>query len=213
MKSLTKTVLLGLFVFAFAASAAVMNFDGVTAPCCYNQVTPGGPLGPVVTDGFLSVNGGVILDGASGWAGKQTSSPNVYGTSDFLPLQDSSLLPGKITGTFDGPVTDLSFDIINGHLAASFTVNLYNASHGIIAMVVIPLDAYPGSGAVHHVGFSGYSGIRSFEVLSGQGSGSIDFGIDTIDYTVPEPSTFFLMSAGLLAIPMLRRIRNRGHVR
>lgn len=202
---------LALALCAVAPAGTIhVGFDSVVAPCCFNQVTPGGPLGPQLTYNFLKLDGGVILNGPTGWANLQTSNPNVYGTSDFLPLQDSSLLPGVITGVFDIGVDTLGFDIINGFGTATFTVKVYNASNALIGSASFPLFQFPGPGAVGSVFFNLPGQIKWFEVTSSQLSGAKVFAIDSLYYSsdkVPEPTTFALMGLGLVGLAAVRKYR------
>ena len=202
-------VVVALCGSAFAAVITV-GFDEVTAPGSFAEVTPGGPLGPDLTYTFLSLSGGVILNGETGWAGLETSSPNLYGTSDFVQLDDASTLPGTITGTFDFQVDTLGFDLINGYGAGSFSVRVYDATDAMVGSATLGLLAYPGSGAVGSVFFSMPGQIKWFEVTSAQGAGSIDFGIDSLNYStvVPEPATFALIGLGLIGLGAIRKFRS-----
>lgn len=204
LASFCAALLLGATVAA-GASAAVVTFDDVDAPCCFGGVTPGGLLGPTLTYGPLTINGGVILNGNSGWAGLQTSDPNVYGTSDFLDLADDSLLPGSITMLFSTAQSFVGFDVINGFVAARFSVNVYDALDALIGGATFSLDQYPTAGAVGSVAFS-VPGIRKITVESSQAQGQKDFAVDTITH-VPEPATVALLGIALAGLAASRRRR------
>lgn len=203
--SITVAIALGCF-----GATINFDFDGVTAPGCFHFVDPGGPLGPILTDGMLTLDGGVILNGDSGWHGNQTSGENLYGTSDFLPLHDQSLLSGQITGTFSSLVDRLRLDIINGYQEAQFTLKIYDGSGVMVSFISALVGAYPTSSAVSfEMIFPGL--IKSFEVSSGQVVGEIDFAIDSLQYetsaAIPEPATFALIGLGLLGLGAVRRYR------
>ena len=205
-------VLLAVFLMSalLPAATVTVDFDDPAAPCCFGLVTPGGPLGPSLTYPALQLDGGVILNGNTGWGGLQTSDSNVYGTIDFLALQDASLLSGRITGVFSAPMDELGFDVINGFVASTFHVRVYDAADQLFGSASFGLSAYPGVGAVGSVYFNLPGSIKWFEVYSDQATGSKDFAIDTLTYSgaaIPEPSTFSLLGVGVLALVARRRFR------
>ena len=202
-------VILAAAVLVPTAQAAIVDFDSIVAPGFYDQVTPGGPQGPHLVFPGVTFDGGVVLSN-DGWADLATSAPNVYGTSDFLPLNDGSFLPGSITAVFGTPVTSVGLDVINGYPdGANVTLTAFDAGHAVLGSIVVGLDAFSLPGAVGSVSLSGLGLIYSIEVTSDQDTGSIDFAIDTVEFEpIPEPGTLVLIGTGLAT--MLARRRRRG---
>lgn len=198
-----------VFLSAVAKSEAVtIDFDSIPASCCYSHVLPGGPRGPVLALPDVTLNGGVVMDN-TGWAGLAPSAPNLYGTSDFFPLADASLLPGFITISFSSSVSSVMMDIINGYGASTFTLSALDVSGLLIGSSSIFLPGFPSPSAVGSLAFSG-PGIYYVMVTSAQSPGSIDFAIDNLTFALtpaPEPSTFILLGAGIAGIGILRRVR------
>lgn len=210
MKKFISLLIVPLLVTLFIGSTAsgeVINFDSISAPCCFSSITPGGPHGPSLVYPSITFDGGVIMNGDSGWSGLQTSDPNLYGTSDFLELADDSNLPGYITGTFNTPVDTLSLDVINGFGASTFHVEVYDLLNALIGSVSVALPAFPNPLAVGSASFDLSNNIKWFKVSSGQTPGAIDFAIDTVAFNVPvpEPGTIILLGFGLIGILGLRR--------
>ena len=124
---------LALSSLASMPAFAAATFDGVAAPALFSQVTPGGPLGPVVTEGGITFNGGVIVNG-SDYGNEQTSNPNLYATTNIFQLANGGSLPGFITGTLSSQSNFIGLDIANGDLASTFSLSLllipaFGASH------------------------------------------------------------------------------------
>jgi hypothetical protein len=197
--------LLSVGVCAAAQATTVIDFDHVTAPPFYIDVTPGGALGPLLVFPEVTLDGGVILHN-SGWADWSTSDPNIYATTDFAQLADGSILPGMISGTFNGLVSSISLDIANGFSASSFTLTAYDANDQVVDSDTVSLASF-GS-----VGFDGALSVMGadiawFAVTSDQAAGSKNFAIDTLTFQMQLPAPGALALLGLAGVVGVRRRR------
>ena len=91
--------------FPSGVSALTITFDDtvVLAPPSSLQAVPGGEFGPFLTMGPLTLDGGIIALAITPSDRAATTPPNFYGTTDFLPLSDGTVLPGEITGALAIP--------------------------------------------------------------------------------------------------------------
>lgn len=203
-------VILGAAALAPSAQADIVNFDSIVAPGFYNQVTPGGPQGPHLVFPGVTFDGGVVMSNA-GWLNLATSSPNLYGTCDFCQLADNSSLPGIITAVFSTPVSSVSLDVINGFLDdATLTLTAYGAGHVALGNISINLGSFGNGGEVGSLSLGGLAGLIYSIDVTNQDRGSVDFAIDTVEFTpVPEPGTLALIGTGVAT--MLARRRRRSN--
>ncbi|MGH0029956.1 MAG: PEP-CTERM sorting domain-containing protein [Myxococcota bacterium] len=188
-------------VFAGRAGALTIIFDDTAglAPPTFAQAVPGGEFGPVVADGPVTVQGGVILLAITPSDQAATSLPNLYATTDFLPLADGTLLPGSITGSLAISATSVSLAIGNGHqFPATFTLTAFKGASPV-ASDAVSLDPFgSGAGFVGQLSVAAGEGITSFTVASDQPLGAKVFSIDTVEIVlIPEPSTGGLLGLGL----------------
>ena len=192
-----------LMFAATFASAGSVNFDDVTAPADFIQVPS---YSPTVYPG-VQFNNGVILND-SDYANDATTKPNLYATSDYLPLGDGTLLPGNIDAVFSSVVSDVNFDLMNG--AASSTFNLFGFDSGgqIVFFNVVNLCGFGDVCSIAHINMN-VPGISQVVIDSNQGTGSIDFATDTWSWNgtaTPEPSSLLLLGSGALGLAgMIRR--------
>ncbi|MGD0013139.1 MAG: PEP-CTERM sorting domain-containing protein [Bryobacteraceae bacterium] len=197
-----------LLAFAVASAfAGSVNFDEISATCCYADVVPGTGRGPLLTYPGATFDGGVVMSN-DGWVNVATTAPNLYGTTDSLLLNDGSSLPAYITVDFSSPVAWLALDLINGAGSSNFTVTAYDAADIEVGSTTVNLTNFGQTGSVQRVTLSA-SGILSAVITSGQAAGKIDFAIDTVDWPggtgIPEPGSMLLIGTGLLVWASLSR--------
>ena len=195
--------ILGVALSVPAARADVVDFDSISATGFYADVVPGTGRGPHLDFQGVSFDGGVVMSG-DGWLDMETSPQNLYGSCDYCPLADGSMLPGFITATFTSPVSSVSLDVINGLMAADFTLTAYDASNVAIGSTFVRLADFGDPGSVGTLSLSGP--ISWIRITSSQDPGAVDFAIDTVSFRpVPEPATLALLGTGLATLAARRR--------
>lgn len=196
-----------------AATEIVITFDETTglAPTSSGTTIPGGEFGPELDFGDVVIDGGVIRLAITPSDVIATTLPNLYATTDYLPLADGSLLPGLISGDLAAPASSIALNVGNGGPA---TAELFLTAYSGLSVVAVdsvilaPFGSLQGFSAPLSV--SG-TGITRFEVSSNQPAGAIDFGIDTVAISIiPEPGTGVLLLTGLVLGLLPRQLRLSG---
>jgi hypothetical protein len=185
-----------LLLSAASSFAATITFDDVVAPPLFQSTTP-------LTDHYSALGvtfsgpsaglGGAILNLNGGWPVAPLSGNN------FLAFNAATYGVFPETITFNNAVSAVSIYANDG---ASFTMKAYNANN-----VLVDTDSVSPELEWELLSVSGV-GIK-YVVLTETGSsvGLLDnLSFDTCTgQPVPEPSTIFLLGAGLAGIGLLRR--------
>jgi hypothetical protein len=190
---------------ALAGAATVtVNFDEFTSPpvtCCYDSTGVTGTLNyaAVHVDGGSS---GAVMNG-DGWVNAATSGANLYGSTG-----------GVIELLFQQASGNVSLDVINGiEGAADYTVELRDATGGLLDSSTRSLAEFDGDANTTGVGHFAFSNIGVYSALI---YGSSDFAIDTLVFEtgaggglppVPEPAPMLLMAAGAAVLVVAARRR------
>jgi len=135
-----RSLLLGL-ALAGAASAEVvtLGFDDVSAPGPFAFIVPGFSNGPHLEQGFVTLDGGVILSDAL-FGQTATSGDNILASCDTCTLGDGSGLPGAISITFAQPAASVSLDVINGVAwSGTFELRAFDADDAPLASASVVL--------------------------------------------------------------------------
>jgi hypothetical protein len=184
---------LGLVVAMAGRSEAgiVINFDDVSAPFAYRQVTPGGADGPVYSRSGVTFSGGVVLNSIT-FSPAADSPPNIYATTDIQGLADGSFLPGSISATLAPPRlgADVSLFVGNalfGFGPGTFTLTAFDASNHVLGSAAATLAFNQGTTlSVTAPGFTRFTVTTSQQF-------SQNFYIDSVNIDLvaaaPEPST------------------------
>ncbi len=195
------SVALLFLLVAYPASAGLITFGevplGTSVDTEYGSVgvlfaptNSGGGSAPT----FVTVNSPPIASPGSGTYAAFNTLP-VFGSADTLIMDfvdpSNNSIPGWVAGS------GLSFVLWDTESSVSFwTYDVFGGLIGSGSLVTnVPVSFSGFSGDVHRVVFSD--------------TGGDGFVIDQIGYgditAIPEPATFGLLGAGLLAIGLLRR--------
>jgi hypothetical protein len=179
MTSAAACVAFGLWG-ATGGAATVVTFTGGSPPGTYDAVTPGGIYGPELVLPDATFDGGVRLTNFQ--PREDRLDEEVYATSDFSPLADGSLLPGRITATFTTPVRAVRLSIQDWYRAAYFSLEAYASDDTLLVAETVLLDDFtldPGdAGRLTTIS----DGITRIVVSSLQLPGEIDFAIDNVTF-------------------------------
>jgi hypothetical protein len=190
-----------------SASQIAVNFDNLNAACC-SSTSLNNHQDSWLTFGVMQINGGAVMADPNA-----TSASNVYAAA-MLPASNASDTVEHVEMTFSSPVSDISFDVINGNSASSFVAYTFDTKGNPIGTKIVNLNCSSCSGAVAHVSFN-IGGIGEVVVRSSSVSNMIDFAVDTITFNsagaaTPEPGGLALLGSGVIGLWSLRkRIFNR----
>jgi len=192
-------------ILAAAAAArgqdVVVDFDQVSAPGAFGQISPGFDNGPLVKFPGGQIDHGVILRDVL-FGNSATSGQNIYASCDGCGLADipnPTTLPGRVLGAFDAgvEVDAIDLDVINGSTAGggTYTLTAYDSGGAVVDQRSVFCNTMNVPGFIQHLSVSG-AGIRTFEVTANAPAG-YSFAIDTLVYHEPEcPSQGVLFGTG-----------------
>jgi len=182
--SLATAVALAFFLSAPAA-AVTIDFDGLT---------PGTPVAVIgdVTFSIQPASAGLVV--GTGLA--TTSGANYLAAGSG----DGSFLPGDVIQlTFATPVQAVALSVISSAGAAPGAFTLWTAAGSDSSAAP---DAMLGFDEVHNLTVAPGTPFLVAELRAAAG-GLFAFGVDDIDYTVPEPNA--LLGLGLLGLSWVSR--------
>jgi hypothetical protein len=194
---------------SFSSNATIINFDNLAGGNC-------NLCGPSVTDQYSSE--GVLFNNPS-YPGEDTADTNL--TASFpnaspphlLFVEQGGLLSDPPAQSFQilfsVPVTKVGFDF--GSSSDSYIeLNAYGAGHQL-------LETLDFVGTSAPIGLAGFAGLQesspiveldvSYHPFSDPAR-TFNFSIDNLEFqgsSVPEPSTFVLIGAGILGVAIRRR--------
>lgn len=181
------------------ASQITVNFDNLTTTCCSGNAPLSNSLNSWLTFGVMRIGGGTVMKDVNA-----TTPPNVYAAAD-LSQSNQSNLPEHVEMVFSSPVSNVSFDVINGGAASSFTAFVFDAHGNPLGVDTINLNCWNCSGAVSRVSFD-FGGIGEVVVRNSLASSFVDFAVDTVRFsTVPEPGGLMLLGTAVVAVCSLRK--------
>lgn len=191
-----------------SASLITVNFDNLTPACCSGASPINNVVDSWMTFGVMQINGGSVM--ADRYA---TSAPNVYAAAN-LNLSSNTGRLDHVEMVFSSPVSDISFDVINGGAGSSFVAYAFDTNGKPIGTEIVNLNCLGCSGAVAHVSFE-LSGIGEVVVRNNSASNFVEFAVDTISFNpagaaAPEPGGMALLGSGVIGLWSVRkRIFNR----
>lgn len=189
------TILCMVCVPLASASVITVNFDNLTPACCSGNAPLNNVLDSWMTFGVMRISGGAVMADSNA-----TTAPNVYAAADLNPSNRSSGIPDHIEMVFSSPVSNISFDVINGGAAAGFIALAFDSDGNQIGVDTINLNCSSCAGGVSHVSFN-LTGIGEVVLRNNPATSTAAFAVDTVSFDpVPEPAGLTLLGGGIVAL-------------
>jgi hypothetical protein len=191
-----------VFAIQHVSFATIINFDdqGYTGPSLFMDASPiPQHLEFTTADGWVKIDGGVILENTSFLPANQTA---LYGTASFV-----NGMTNPLTITFENDIENFYMDLYNGYTTDMTYVISDNNGH--TSTFTLPSNLNSGTTLVE---FAAVGNVLTIESTT-LGQSNWDFFIDNLHFneklpsSVPEPSMMMLLGFGLVSLVFYRKKR------